>query len=433
MITSKELVSGWSNFNKKESIVFKPKNLYELNLLNIKKIIPRGSGLSYGDSSISPKICSSIFLKKIIMFDKKKGIIECESGVTFNELLKIINVHGWFFYVTPGSSYVSIGGAIASDVHGKNHYLSGSFCNHLVSIKLLCANKKIITLSKNKNKKLFYATCGGMGLTGVIISAKFKLKKIHNNLISVNIFKYDNISSLINKFNSTNNIEYRVAWIDLSHQTKINSILFLGNHDTSYREKSIQEKNFKQINISFISNFFEINNFLVKIFNKCYFFLHKEGKIKLNLYNFFYPLDKIKNWNKFYGDDGFIQYQFVLPEINFEHNLSRILYIIKKFKNFPILSVLKKFGKKNKNYLSFPQKGFSLALDFKYSKNLKKMISEIDKIILELNGRIYLSKDSLMSAKTFKKTYPLQNQFRKILSLNNFQYESLQSKRLKIT
>lgn len=433
MITSKELVSGWSNYNKKKSIVFKPKNLDELNLLILKKIIPRGSGLSYGDSSISTKICSSIFLKKIIMFDKKKGIIECESGVTFNELLKIINPYRWFFYVTPGSSYVSIGGAIASDVHGKNHHLYGSFCNHLLSIKLLFANKKIITLSKNKNKKLFYATCGGMGLTGVIISAKFKLKKIHNNLISVNILKYDNISNLINKFNSEKNIEYKVAWIDLSHQTKINSILFLGNHDTIHRGKYIQEKNFKQVNISFISKFFKLNNFLVKIFNKCYFFLHKEGKIKLKLYNFFYPLDKIKNWNKFYGDDGFIQYQFVLPEINFEYNLSRIIHIIKKFKNFPILSVLKQFGKKNKNYLSFPQKGFSLALDFKYSKNLKKMISEIDKIILEQNGRIYLSKDSLMSAKTFKKTYPLQNQFKKILSLNNFRYESLQSKRLKIT
>lgn len=434
MLIEKKKISGWGRFTSKNSKIYYPENILDLKLINKKKFITRGSGLSYGDSASYQSICSTLKLKKIINFDSYNGLIECESGVTFNELIQLIVKKNWFFNVTPGSSFVTIGGAVASDVHGKNHHKFGSFCDHVISIKLLCKNNKILNLTKKKNKKLFHATCGGMGLTGIILSVKFRLKKINNNFISSKTIKFNNLASLIKSINRNNSYEYNVAWIDFSNFKNINSILFLGSHSSQKKYQSDFKKKNKQIDLTFFKKIIFINNLTIKIFNKLYYFLTKEEEKKIDIFNYFYPLDKIKNWNYFYGNDGFVQYQFVITEKKIEKNLNKIIKIFKEFEIYPSLSVFKKLGNQNKNYISFPKKGFTLSLDFKNSKNLRKMIRKLDLIVLQNQGRIYLAKDILMNELFFKKTYPLYRKFYNILSSSkvNFQYASDQAKRLKI-
>lgn len=425
-------IFGWSRLQRSYSKIYYPKKIKDINILNIKKVIARGSGLSYGDSALGKYICSSKKLNKIIKFDRKNGTIECESGVTFNQILETIVKSGWFFHVTPGSSFATIGGAIAADVHGKNHHIEGSFSDYLISFKLIKKNK-IFNVNK-KNRKLFHSTCSGMGLTGFILSAKFKLKKITSHLIVSKTKKFNNLVSLIKHIKLNFNSEYSVAWLDLigNKNNKINSILYLGSHKRNSSE--IKFRNKKQLNLSVLNKIIFLNDTIIKLFNYFYFNFSKIGKTEVDLFKYFYPLDRIKNWNSFYGKKGFTQYQILLPEKKFIKNVQIINKILNKYKNKPYLAVLKLMGEKNNNYLSFPKKGYSLAMDFKYSNNLKSMIVEIDKFIIKNGGRIYLAKDSFLTKQNIKKMYPMISKFNKIRKkeeLFNY-YESNQSLRLNI-
>ena len=414
----KENLSGWGNNINVNSNIYLPRNNDDITNLYKKGIalnsITRGLGRSYGDSSLDNNIISLKNYEKFIKFDSELGTLECSTNCSLNELLKLIVQKGWFFNVTPGSKFITIGGAIASDVHGKNHHLDGSFCDYVFSFKIITSEGILYNCSKEENLELFHASCGGMGLTGIIISVKIKLLKIKSKIINTEIVKTKNLDETIKSFKKFNENKYLVAWVDaLAKNEHIGrSIFFIGNHsnegDLNFLEKI-------KFSIPKIFPGFLLNKYTIRFFNRIYYFIHKNNKkVKQNLNNFFYPLDSISNWNNLYGKNGFIQIQILITEKNFEEVICKTLEFFQYKKQFSFLTTLKELGIGNDNYLSFPSKGYTLTLDLKMNKDLKAIYEEFELLLMKYKTKVYLTKDSFMSKKYFEDTYKKLNKFKEI-------------------
>ena len=402
---------------------------------NNNELIPYGNGRSYGDSALSKNIINVKPYNYFLNFDETKGILHIQAGVLLAEILNIFVPKGWFIKVTPGTKLITVGGAIASDVHGKNHHVEGCFSECVEEFSLMLPNCEIVTCSKTENIELFRATCGGMGLTGVILDAKIILKKINSKYINQTTIKTKNLKETFEAFDKYNNKPYSVAWIDcLAKGDNIGKcLLMVGDFDD---DGDLDYGIKKKLNIPFNFPSFALNTKSVKAFNWLYYGKVRKliSKQKVDIDNFFYPLDAIGHWNHIYGKNGFTQYQFILPkELSYE-GLEEILSAISKSGKGSFLAVLKLYGKANDNYLSFPMEGYSLALDFKIEKGLFDLLDKLDKIVVKYKGRIYLAKDVRVSKKTFEKGYPKIESFRQYRKENkmNNKFQSLQSKRVGI-
>lgn len=405
--------------------------------------IARGNGRCYGDASLASSTVSTLKYQNIISFDEVNGIFECQSGLTLDRILEVVVPKGWFLPVTPGTKFITVGGAVASDVHGKNHHVDGSFSSHIIEMDIVGAAGEIMTCSKEKNKDLFWATCGGMGLTGIISRVKFNLKKIESSYIKQKQVKAKNLEELIRLFEEYKDYTYSVAWIDCLKKGKGfgRSILILGEHakneelPENKKKDPLKLPSKKQITFPFNLPSFVLNTFTVKIFNFLYYGKNFKKVIdKIVSYEpFFYPLDAILHWNRGYGKKGFVQYQFVLPLENKE-GLIQILKRISDEGLGSFLAVLKVFGKQD-DLISFPKEGYTLALDFPVRKNLFKFLDELDQIVLENNGRIYMSKDARMKPEILTKGYERLSDFIEIVKQYNpdSKFKSLQSDRLLLT
>jgi len=430
-------ISGWGNNKFANSKIYYPNNISEIKNLIKKNSIARGLGRSYGDSSIQPN--STIIttkLNKVINLDYKKGILLAEAGISVLEIIEKIIPHGWFLPVTPGSKYISLGGMIAADVHGKNHHKRGSFRNHIQELTIINENKKLIKCSKTKNPNLFNYTIGGMGLTGIIYSCKFRLTKISSHLIEQRIIKSKNLKETIQNIKKNNNCEYNVAWIDTSanYNSLGRSILFCGDHVKN--KKNIIKKIFFRSKGLRILNIFPnwlLNSFTIRVLNLLYFNFTLEKNNRLDIDNYFYQLDQIKNFNILYGKKGFISYQFVIPYMNSEKGILQILKVLKINKVFSFISVIKSLGR-NDGFLSFGIKGLTLVFDFPIYKNVYQVLEQVDDIVIKYKGKIYLTKDSRIKNTTFKKmkTGFENKKFLEIRKKKKIFFSSLQSERLKI-
>lgn len=375
-------------------------------------IITRGLGRSYGDSANNDVILESKYFNHFFEFDDVNGVLICESGVSIREILSLVVPKGWFIPVTPGTSFVTIGGAIASDVHGKNHHMGGSFSQYVLSIDLLLGTGEIVKASSVELLDLFRATCGGMGLTGTILSASIQLIPIQSSLIRQTTIQAECLEKVCELFEENVASTYSVAWIDcLSKGQKLGrSLLMLGEHE---QYGGLEFRYSKALNIPVNMPAGLLNQHSIKAFNTLYYHknLFNKQVTTLPLDLFFYPLDKISNWNRMYGEEGFVQYQFVLPRVVGVHGLKKILMEIVASGEGSFLAVLKAFGPANDNYLSFPVEGYALALDFKLSPEAINLVSRLDALVSDMGGRIYLAKDALMSEVFFKKSYPQWEQF----------------------
>jgi len=430
----KKKISGWGRNTASNANISFPKNLKELKKEIKKNCIARGLGRSYGDSSIQPnKTIVTTKLNNIINFNKKTGILESECGVSINQLNKLIINKGWFLPVTPGSKNITLGGMIAANVHGKNHHKVGGFGKYVISFKILDNKNRLIFCSRKKNNKLFNYTIGGMGLTGVIYSSKIKLKKIFSDLIYEEKIKCENLKETLSNINKSKNWEYNVSWIDTSPSIKEigRSIVSRGYF---YKKNKKNKFDYSTKEIFTLPNIFPfslINRFIIKILNTLYFNFSKSGKNLASINEFFYPLDKIKNWNNIYGKKGFISYQCSVPFKNAYKSIFEILMTIKKYKAYSFVSVLKSM-KKRDFPLSFGQNGFTLVFDFPNYKDISIILDKVNNIVLKYNGKIYLAKDSIISKKKFT---DLNNEFYnhefvKLRKKSNYFFNSLQSKRL---
>jgi FAD/FMN-containing dehydrogenase len=426
-------LNSWGNYPKIESTV---KNLdkYINNFIDtIDKFIPYGNGRSYGDSALSTNILNCKTHNCFLDFDEKNGILHLQSGVLLSEIIETFLEKGWFLKITPGTKLITIGGAIASDVHGKNHHSEGCFSTCVLEFNLLLPNKKIIKVTPSD--ELFKATCGGMGLTGIILDAKIQLKKVNSKFINQTTIKTKNLRDTFSAFEKYKDVPYSVAWIDcLASDNNIGKCLLMVGDFANDSNLKYEKKD--RLNIPFNFPSFTLNKFTVKAFNYLYYNKSKDGesKQKVDIDTFFYPLDNIKNWNRIYGKNGFTQYQFIIPLENSYEGLYEILDTISKSGKGSFLAVLKLYGKENENYLSFPIEGYSLALDFKIEDGLFELLDILDEIVVKYQGRIYLTKDTRVSKNVFEQGYKNIDKFREIREKYKFKdkLESLQSKRVDI-
>ena len=376
-------------------------------LVRPHSLIARGLGRSYGDSSLASTVIQTQYLHHLQSFDQVNGILKCEAGVSLAQILEVFVPRGWFLPVTPGTRFVTIGGAIASDVHGKNHHISGTFCKHVTQIEMLLGNGERIITSSSQYPELFHATCGGMGLTGIILSASIRLIPIKSSEIIQTTIKAPNLAEVLKAFEDHQDATYSVAWIDCLARGKDlgRSLLILGEHA---EEGILVTNENKAIPIPVDMPAFLLNQTTISVFNTIYYnkTLQPMSTQRIAYEPFFYPLDAFSNWNRLYGKSGFVQYQFVLPKAAGEIGLHEVLERIASSGKGSFLAVLKIFGKINQNFLSFPIEGYTLALDFKVEPSLFDLLSQLDKLVLKHGGRLYLTKGSRMSESTFKASYP---------------------------
>jgi FAD/FMN-containing dehydrogenase len=374
--------------------------------------IPRGLGRSYGDSALADQVMSTAGLNHFLHFDPSTGQLRCGAGVSLEHILELVIPKGWFLPVTPGTKFVTVGGCIASDVHGKNHHVDGNFSEHVRSFRMALPSGELVFCSREENPDLFRAASGGMGLVGVITDAELQLRPIRTTTLEQTTIKARNLEEILDLFAVHQSVPYSVAWIDClsSGDSLGRSLLMLGRHAENGALK-VGGPPRKGIPVDFPG--FVLNSMSIRAFNVLYYnrMLRKETTSKVHYDPFFYPLDGIRDWNRMYGKSGFTQYQFVLPTSSGLAGMKTILVMIAASGQGSFLAVLKAFGPENENYLSFPMEGITLALDFRLRPSLYPLLEELDGIVLDHGGRIYLTKDVRMKESTFKNSYPRWEQF----------------------
>jgi FAD/FMN-containing dehydrogenase len=344
--------------------------------------------------------------------------VRCEAGVSLAEILDIMVPRGWFLPVTPGTKFVSVGGAIANDIHGKNHHRSGTFGCHVTRFELLRSNGQRLICSPDQHSELFRATIGGLGLTGIIVWAEFRLKPIINPYIDMDHIRFSSLDEFFEiSAASDQDFEYTMSWVDVLIGGKglCRGIFMRGNHNQSRALASKPLK--KRLPLALPFNFptFVLNTLTVKAFNQLYYHAQFSTKVHKTVpYDpFFYPLDSIHNWYRMYGKRGFLQYQCVVP---FEHDreaMSEILARIRHSGEGSFLTVLKEFGHiQSPGMLSFPRPGLTLALDFAYGgQKTLQLLDELDNIVMHSGGAVYPAKDARMSAASFQAFFPQWKEF----------------------
>jgi FAD/FMN-containing dehydrogenase len=438
-------IANWGNYPviEAEERYFTFTDQLRQKVLSPGTLIARGNGRCYGDASLAAETICTIKYNNVLAFDRENGIFECESGITLDQVLDIIVPSGWFLPVTPGTKFITVGGAVASDVHGKNHHVEGSFSNHLVEMDIMAADGSIVTVSPTLHADLFEATCGGMGLTGIITRVVFKLKKIETSFIRQKQIKAKNLQELIRLFEEYQHYTYSMAWIDCLQKgdTFGRSILIVGEHATineltaERRLNPLKLPSKTRITFPFNLPAWVLNTFTVKVFNALYYAKNfkKEQNSVVPYEPFFYPLDAILHWNRGYGKPGFVQYQFVIP-LQSKQGLINILQRISEKGLGSFLAVLKVFGRQE-SMISFPVEGYTLALDFPVRPGLFEFLDELDEVVLANGGRLYLSKDARMKPLVLQAGYPRLHEFKAVLEQYNPQrkFRSLQSDRLQLS
>ncbi|HTI14973.1 MAG TPA: FAD-binding oxidoreductase [Dictyobacter sp.] len=386
-----------------------------------KSILPYGYGRSYGDSCLNDGGVSVDVsrLKNFIAFDEEQGLLRCEAGVSLAEVLEMSVPRGWFVPVTPGTKFVTVGGAIANDVHGKNHHRAGTFGRHVTRFELLRSNGEHLICSPSENAELFRATIGGLGLTGIILWAEFRLKPITNPYIDMESIRFDSLDEFMTlSAESDKDFEYTVSWVDLliGGPGLCRGKFMRGNNNHS-RELATKPLKKRRLPLAVPIDFpsFVLNTYTVKAFNELYYHVQREKFVsKVVSYEpFFYPLDAIHTWNRMYGRKGFFQYQFVVPFETGHDAMRDILRRIQRSGEGSFLTVLKQFGTlKSPGMLSFPRPGLTLALDFTNNgQKTMQLMNDLDHIVEQSNGVVYPAKDARMSPEMFQKFYPQWKEF----------------------
>lgn len=428
------VISGWGGYPMQQAQVILPSSLdaYKTHLQQKTSVIARGMGRSYGDSASALNVLQTTYFDHFAEFDSATGLLTVESGVKLRDVLNITIKHGWFLRVTPGTSFVTVGGAIASDVHGKNHHVAGTFGQHVVSMSILLGTGEVVTTSPLQLPDLFHATCGGMGLTGVILKATIQLEPINSSFINKNTFKTGSLEESCEALDAGGSSTYSVAWIDCLSTGKHlgRSVLMLGEHsDIGGLDFKIEEP----ISVPIHTPSELINSITMRAFNSAYWAKAANNKTQtIPLLEYFYPLDAIGEWNKLYGKAGFVQYQFVLPKTDGIPNMRTMLTEIAQSGAGSFLAVLKQFGPSNQNLLSFPIEGYTLALDFKLTSSVVSLLHKLDSMLIGMGGRVYLTKDAVMKEESFKLTYSNWQEFESVREKYGAigKFASAQSKRL---
>ena len=382
--------------------------------------LPTGMGRSYGDSAIVDEATavSSLGMNRFLSFDAATGVLICEPGVLLRDIQATFVKQGWMLHVTPGTALVTVGGAIANDIHGKDHHLAGTFGEHVLSFTLIRSDGERLYCSPTDNRDFFRATIGGLGLTGFITSVALQLKKVAGPYFDTEVIPYGSLSEFFELSSQTEEDGWQasVSWFDCSTSKAGRGSFTRGNVSSRPYEKGA-EKSGPGVGIPFTPPISFVNKFSLDIFNTGYFHLQKAGagRREVHYREFYYPLDGVGNWNRIYGPKGFFQYQSVIPMKFAQAATDEMLEVIKQSGQGSFLAVLKTFADREPaGLLSFARHGVTLALDFpNRGIETELLMKRLDEVVAEAGGAINPSKDARMSRELFASGFPGLEEFKK--------------------
>jgi FAD/FMN-containing dehydrogenase len=400
--------------------VFKPSWADELGRFDDADapVLAYGLGRSYGDSCLNDGgyLIDLTAMDHVLSFDAATGLMRCAAGVSLASIQQVAVPKGWFLPVTPGTKFVTIAGAVANDVHGKNHHCAGTIGCHVTQFELLRSDGARFVGSSTQNPEWYAATIGGLGLTGIILWVEIQLKKIRSSKISVDTLAFHSLGEFLNITHESEQagFEYTVAWIDCLSGRHARGIFYRGNHaETGELVAPGLKSGGPRVPFAFPES--ALNRLSVKAFNTLYYRL-KSGEKRAELVDydpFFYPLDAVRDWNLIYGRRGLVQYQCVVPE-SASAAFQEILTAIADSGEGSFLGVIKRFGSiASPGILSFPRPGLTLALDFAFrGERTLRLFSQLDAIVQSAQGALYPAKDGRMSRRMFELSYPGLERFR---------------------
>ncbi len=431
------ILSGWGNYPRVDvrQIEAASADAVSAAIRANASLIPRGNGRSYGDAALNLRATLSMLpCRRVLDFDAEAGRVTCEAGLLLSDLLDLIVPAGWFVPVTPGTKFVTIGGMVATDVHGKNHHRAGCFGNHVEALTIALADGSIVQCSATENADLLHATCGGMGLTGVILTVTFRLIPIRTVFIRQETRRAANLAEAMALFEAASGWTYSVAWIDcLAHGASLGrSLVYLGEHAEPGEAPAglaLPRHGTRRVPMDFPG--FALNRWSVGAFNALYYRRGRPGQSIVDYDRYFYPLDALLEWNRIYGRSGFVQYQCVIPKTASAAGMTALLDRIALAGTGSFLAVLKLFGPQD-GLLSFPMEGYTLALDFRATTATFGLLLELDAIVADHGGRLYLAKDARTGAGMLRRFYPQLGEFQALRRRfdPDGRFSSLQSERL---
>lgn len=423
-----ESISGWGRYPVQQCRVYRPEKRRAIREILLERgyphIIARGLGRSYGDPSTNGggSVLKCERINRMLEFDEATGVLRCEAGVSLAEIIDVFLPRGFFLPTSPGTKFVTVGGSIAHDVHGKNHHSDGTFGEAVIDFELLIPNGEVLLCSREENGDVFWATLGGCGLTGIILTARIRLRPVETAYYKVDYLKLPNLDALLNALDEGDRTHrFSVSWVDCLAKGKSlgRSVAMLGNDaqrsdlPPSFDEPyDIGRKPQRWIPFDFPE--IALNTFTMSIFNGLYY--SKSGDFEGHIEDYesyWYPLDAFHHWNRLYGKRGFVQYQVTFPSEERE-GLVELLELVSSSGRGSFLAVLKKFGPANEGMLSFPFAGFTLTLDFPVREGLTRFLYDLDEKTLKHGGRLYLAKDAVMRPETFRAMYPRVDEFMEV-------------------
>jgi decaprenylphospho-beta-D-ribofuranose 2-oxidase len=425
-----ETLSGWGNHPREPCLVAVAEKTSQLPQLvtdaSVRDQIARGLGRAYGDSALnrSGGVIVQTRLNRFRAFNEQTGELECEAGVSLAEIIECLLPQGWFPPVTPGTRFVTVGGAIAADVHGKNHHAVGSLGNFVQWLDLLLASGEMLRCSPSEHAPLFWATVGGMGLTGIIVRACIKLARVPSAYCRVQYRRCRDLDQTLELLESTNSqYAYSVAWIDcLARGPRLGrSVLMLANNaavdELPDRQRAaplrLPARRVRSVPCQLPGSV--LNRVSVSLFNELYYRSHGDCERLVDFDSFFYPLDSLLHWNRIYGRRGFAQYQALLPPKTSRRGMAELLGEIGEAGLGSFLAVLKSSGQATPGVLSYLYPGHTLALDLpNVGERLVKLCARLDQILLRHGGRLYLAKDSMTDRESFAAMYPRLGEFQQL-------------------
>ena len=444
-------LGGWGRYPVEECVAYRPEYAAQLRSLVLDapetNLIARGLGRSYGDAALN--LGNAVILgerfDRMLDLDPDSGILHCEASVSLASIIDHLLPRGFFFPVTPGSKHITVGGAIAADVHGKNHHRSGSMSAWLLDFRLLTASGDVLECSRESHRDVFWATVGGMGLTGIILDARLQLQAVATAYMRADYERAANVDAVLTRMDETDDdYAYSVAWIDCLARGRSlgRSVLLRANHaaagDLPSRHRSdphrIQRR--WEPTVPFVLPNFILNPMSMRVFNALYYQGHRARRFVTDCNRYFYPLDSLHHWNRVFGPRGVIQYQALLPPESAREGLIELLEVIANAGSGSFLAVLKSMGEPSEGILSFPRPGKTLSLDIPYSgPDLLLLLAKLDRIVLRHGGRVYLAKDSCLQPEVFAQMYPTLPKFQEIKAAldPNQRFSSSLARRLAIT
>lgn len=421
------ILTGWGRTAPSAAHVVSPDSVAEVGQLLERTwrrgVVPRGLGRSYGDAAQNARgtVLDTTRLSALRSFDPDRGLIHVEAGTSLDSLLRAFVPLGFFLPVTPGTRFVTVGGALAADIHGKNHHLEGSFANHVEGFTLR-APSETLDVTPTDEPDLFWGTAGGLGLTGVITDARFHLLPIETSLMLVDTERVNDLDSLMDRMvGGDQRYRYSVAWIDClaSGKSLGRSVLTRGDHaplDALPSRLQSRPRSYSPATPLSVPPWMPgglVNRFTVGAFNEFWFRRkprRQPGHLE-SISEFFHPLDFIRHWNRLYGEQGFVQYQYAVPDTE-TVTVRKTLERLSAARCPSFLAVLKRFGPGNPGPLSFPIPGWTLALDIPAAvRHLRPLLDELDRLVVEAGGRVYLAKDSRLAPELVPIMYPELDRF----------------------